>query len=82
MTINPHNQRRRARRWLVLLVLIAVAAAGSLSAALASPSGPLTGLRVAASGLALIGATGLAARVLIALDRRPASREQDRATKP
>ncbi len=59
----------RARRAFWILTLVAVAAAGSLSTALGAPAGALTGLRVAASGLILIAAGGLAARVLMSVER-------------
>lgn len=60
---------RRAVRSLWILVGIAVLAAGSLSAALTAGSAPLTGLRVAVSGLVLVGSVVLAARVMFALER-------------
>lgn len=49
--------------------LVAVAAAGSMSAALAAPPGALTGLRVAVSGLVMVTAVALAARVMVILER-------------
>jgi hypothetical protein len=60
---------RRARRSLWILVGIAVLAAGSLSATITAGSAPLTGLRVAVSGLVLVGSVVLAARVMFALER-------------
>ncbi len=60
---------RRARRSFWFLVVIAMLAAGSLSAALRAGSNPLTGLRVALSGLVLIGSLALAARIMVALER-------------
>ena len=70
------NQRRvnrpasqRARRSLWILVTVAVLAAGVLTSALSAAPGPITGLRVAASGLVLIAALTLAARVMAALER-------------
>ncbi|HZW42937.1 MAG TPA: hypothetical protein VFF32_00910 [Dermatophilaceae bacterium] len=51
------------------LVAIAVLTAGSLTAGLGADPSPLTGLRVAASGLVLIGSLALAARVMVALER-------------
>ena len=67
---SPHtNSTRRAVRSLWILVAIAVLAAGSLSTALTAGSAPLTGLRVAVSGLVLVGSVVLAARVLLALER-------------
>ena len=68
---------RRARRRFFLLVLIAVLAAGSLSASVVAQPGAATGLRVAGSGLVLVTATALAARVLIVLER--ARRHDSRA---
>ena len=60
-----------------MLALVAVTAAGSLSAAVSAPASTVTGLRVALSGLVLITALALGARVLIALERarRRAPRE-------
>ena len=52
-----------------LLTLLAVAAAGSLSAAARAGASPITGLRVALSGLVLLVALVLATRVLIGLER-------------
>jgi len=63
------SSSRRAVRSLWILIAIAVLAAGSLSAALAAGSAPLTGLRVAVSGLVLVGSVVLAARVMFALER-------------
>jgi hypothetical protein len=60
---------KRAVRLLWILIGIAVLASGSLSAALTAGSAPLTGLRVAASGLVLVVSVVLAARVLFALER-------------
>lgn len=60
---------RRARGSFWILFVVAVAATGSLSAALMAPPGAWTGIRVALSGLVLILAGGLAARVMIALER-------------
>jgi len=60
---------RRARRSFWILVTVAVLAAGWMSAALAADVRPLTGLQVAASGIVLIAAITLAARVLAAVDR-------------
>lgn len=59
----------RALRTFWALTLVAVAATGSLSAALMAPPGALTGARVAGSGLALIVAGALAARVLVVVER-------------
>lgn len=60
---------RRARRTFWALVVVAVLASGSLSAALRATAGPLAGTRVALSGLVLLVALALAARVLFAVDR-------------
>lgn len=60
---------RRARRTFVGLLVIAIIAAGSLNAGLGSGSSPMTGLRVAVSGVFLIAALALAARVSIAVER-------------
>ncbi|MEO5609268.1 MAG: hypothetical protein ABIQ92_06380 [Ornithinibacter sp.] len=60
---------RRARRTFWTLVAIAVLAAGWLSTALAAAASAFTGLQVATSGLVLISAVVLAARVLSAVER-------------
>ena len=65
---------RQARRSFWLLLLVAVLAAGSLSSALEAAPGPLTGLRVAGSGVVLVAAVILAARVLALSERRGAGR--------
>ena len=71
----PHPSRSgpSARRplWLFwFLALVAIAAAGSLSAALAAAHpGALTGVRVALSGLVLLAAVTLAARVMVVHER-------------
>jgi len=62
------SSRRPAHRSFWLLVAVAVLATGALSSALAAPPSPLTGLRVAASGLVLLGSLTFAARVMIALE--------------
>ena len=59
----------RAHRSFWFLLALAVLATGALSSAVAAAPSPLTGLRVAASGLLLLGSLSLAARVRIALDR-------------
>lgn len=64
---------RRARWAFWGLVGVAMLAAGSLSAGLRSAPSPLTGLRVAASGVALIGAVALAARIMVAVERARAA---------
>ena len=71
---------RHARRAFLGLVGIAVVAMGSLSSALASEPGPMTGVRVALSGIALIASLALAARVVIAIER--ARRHADLDAKP
>ncbi len=68
---------RRAHRSFWVLLCVAVLATGSLSSALALPPGPLAGLRVAASGVVLVVAVALAARVLVVAER--ARRRQNRA---
>lgn len=67
---------RRARRTFWILVAIAVLAAGWLSTALAATASSVTGLQVATSGLVLISAVVLAARVLAAVER-PRRRSTD-----
>jgi hypothetical protein len=52
-----------------ILVGISVLAAGSLTAGLESDPGPVTGLRVAGSGLVLVAAMTLAGRVMVGLSR-------------
>jgi len=66
---SPKPAPRRARRALWTLIGIATLSMGSLTSALTAHPGPLTGLRVAASGATLIISLALAARVMIALDR-------------
>jgi hypothetical protein len=61
----PH----RAHRSFWLLVTLAALSTGILSGALTSAPSPLTGLRVAAGGLGLLGSLALATRVMIALER-------------
>ena len=63
------NPLRRAWRTFWVLTVVAILAAGSLSAALHAPNGAGTGLRVAGSGLLLVVATALAARILIVIER-------------
>ena len=60
---------RRTRRTFWVLVLVAVAAAGSVRTALGAEQGALTALRVAVGGVVLIVTLGLAARVMIAWER-------------
>lgn len=71
MTRSPKSRAplRRARWAFWGLVGIAMLAAGSLSAGLGTEPSPLTGLRVAVSGIALIAALALATRVMVALER-------------
>ncbi|QSR30596.1 hypothetical protein CFI00_08790 [Nocardioides sp. S5] len=59
-----HSARRPLRSFW-LLTVVAIAAAGSLGAALAAHPGALTGVRVALSGLVLAAAVTLAARVMV-----------------
>ena len=66
---NSPGTGQRARRSFWVLILIAVAATGSMSAALAARPDALTGLRVAVSGLVLVAAVTLAARIMVVLDR-------------
>lgn len=68
MALSP-DTGQRARRSFWVLTLIAVAATGSMSAALAARPGALTGLRVAVSGMVLVAAVTLAARIMVVLDR-------------
>ena len=72
------SAHRQAHRSFWLLVVVGVLATGALSTALAAPPSPFTGLRVAASGLILLGSLTFAARVMIALERarRRAGRTQ------
>lgn len=60
---------RRARRTFWILTGVAVLAAGALSVGLAAESSPLTGLRVASSGIVLVGALTLATRILVSVER-------------
>ncbi len=60
----------RARRALWVLISVAVLALGSLASALTRAPSALTGLTVAASGVLLLTATLLAARVIAALEQR------------
>ena len=67
---------RRAVRSLWILVVVAVMASGSLSAALTAGPGALTGVRVAMSGLILAMSVALAAGVLFALERAGRQRHE------
>lgn len=60
---------KRAYRSFWLLVGVSVLAIGSLSSALTAPSSPVTGIRVAVSGLILIASLTLTTRVMTALAR-------------
>ena len=60
---------RCARRMFWILVGVAVLAAGALSSGLAAGPSPLTGLRVASSGIVLVGALTLATRILVSVER-------------
>ena len=69
---NPSETAPSARRpvrsfW--ILTLVAIAAGGSLGAALAAHPGALTGAGVALSGLVLVVAVALAARVMVFHER-------------
>lgn len=77
--MRPHDPLNRAHRTFWALALVAVAAAGSLSAALDAPAGTVTALRLALSGVALIVTIALSARVLIVLER---ARRQAPGTRP
>ena len=71
MAITPDSAQRwrTARRSFWVLTLVAMAATGSLSAALAAAPSARTGVWVAASGLVLTAAVTLAARVMVASER-------------
>ena len=58
-----------AHRSFWILVVVAVLATGSLRSAFKAAPSPLTGLRVAASGLVMIASLTLATRVMIAVER-------------
>ena len=69
---NPSDTAPRARRpirSLWILTAVAIAAAGSLSAALGAHPGALTGVRVALSGTVLVTAITLAARIMVLHER-------------
>ena len=66
-SITSRSRRAGRSRW--VLVGVAVLASGSLRAALSAETSPLTGARVAASGLVLVVAVVLAARVMFAIER-------------
>lgn len=66
----PRQSAAKPRRAFWALVSVAVLAMGSLANALARPPSPWTGLAVAASGVVLLLASALAARVMAALGHR------------
>lgn len=71
------SARQQAHHWFWIFVAVTVLATGALNSALAAAPSPLTGLRVAASGLILLGSLTFATRVMIALERaRRARRAQ------
>lgn len=74
--MSTHESPQRTRRTFWVLVLVAVAAAGSVRSALDADPSPLTALRVAFGGLVLIVTIGLAARVMIALERARGGRSR------
>lgn len=61
--------RARATFW--MLVVVAAAAMGGLSEALAAPPSPAAGLGVAVSAIALVLSVALGARILVRLDPAP-----------
>lgn len=61
--------RSRAHRSFWILIAVAVLAGGVLTKALSASPSPLTGVRVAVSGLIALGALTLAVRVMIAIER-------------
>lgn len=69
----PHRslrwRARRARRAFWLLLVLAVLAAGALTASLGAPPQPIAGIGVAVSGLVLTVSITLAGRILIAAER-------------
>ena len=67
--MSHQTNERRAHRSFWLLVTLAALSTGTLSGALTAAPSPLTGLRVAAGGLVLLGSLTLATRVMIALER-------------
>lgn len=71
MTTIRHDRAplRRAYRSLWILVGITILMAGALTASLAAPPSPLTGLSFAVSALIFVVAFTLAVRVTIALER-------------
>jgi hypothetical protein len=75
MTARPY---RRARRAFWTLVIVAVLLTGALGRLLEAPPSPRTGLAVAALGVLLVAAVGLAARLLLALTGRLPPRGESR----
>jgi hypothetical protein len=67
--MSHQTNERRAHRSFWLLVTLAALSTGTLSDALTAAPSPLTGLRVAAGGLVLLGSLTLATRVMIAIER-------------
>ncbi|QGG94113.1 hypothetical protein [Actinomarinicola tropica] len=66
----------RVRRTFWSLVVVAVAATGALSRALAARPGPATGLAVAGSAVLLAASASLALRILVVVGRRGTGRER------
>lgn len=62
--------QRRVRLTFAALLTAVIVAVGLLGRALAWPASPVTGLAVAASGLVVVVAGGLALRILLVVDRR------------
>ncbi len=60
---------RRAHIAFWVAVVVSVLAMGSLYGAWQAPPSPLTGARVAVSGLVLLASLAFAVRIMIALDR-------------
>ena len=75
MTARPH---RRARRAFWTLVIVAVLLTGALGRLLEAPPSPRTGLAVAALGVLIVAALGLATRLLLALTGRLPPRGESR----
>ena len=73
---------RRARISFWILVLASVLAAGALGSALRDDPAPMTGLRVAVSGLVLVVAVTLATRILLAFDRARRTARQAPPVRP
>lgn len=71
--------RRRALRSLWILLAVSMVAAASLQRAFEATASPVTGVRVALSGIVLVAALALAVRILTAFDR---ARRQGRPRPP